>query len=178
MSRHLWQMDHPKTDKAVITHIPGFLDKDEAQRLFQQCRDTIPWSTEEKYFHRAYYHYPGPCQAPPVVQIDILDEIARLMQIATGRGIISLFCNYYRTGLDYAGLHHDRYGHDVATLSLGGTRDCNFVPVAHGKEIKKYTLQSGDLLYFNTEADAQYKHTVPKKPNKDDQRISIVAFLV
>lgn len=154
-----------------ISHSPGVFP--DHQRVFNVCRERIAWQFETTYFHRGYYRYMKGDDESNM----ILDEIIRDLEILSGRKIMGLFCNYYRDGQDYAGLHQDSYGADVLTLSLGGSRTCYFYPLNKTKEKLSFELASGDLLYFDQALNAQYKHTIPKWANAQP-RISIVAFLI
>jgi hypothetical protein len=137
-----------------MQHTPGAYP--DAARVFRQCKETIPWEFEpetgRKFFHRGYYRYRSG------------------MGNICGRKVQALFCNYYRDGQDYAGMHQDSYGCDVLTLSLNKKRDCIFESLADGTKIK-FTLRSDDLLYFDQETNARYKHGIscpsgPLKINK------------
>jgi alkylated DNA repair dioxygenase AlkB len=87
-----------------------------------------------------------------------------------------IFLNLYKDGEDYCPYHRDQYGKDVYTISLGATRDLLLKPDEKGKETEKYTLKSGDMYYMANELHKTHRHSIPKRKNMNQTRISVVFF--
>ena len=103
-----------------------------------------------------------------------VDTIEREFGVKCNHCIVTL----YRDGDDYIGYHSDKNIREVGvyTFSYGATRDILFKNKAT-KEVKRFTLQNGDLCYFDKAANDQYKHSIPKTKklpkNILGQRISL-----
>lgn len=87
------------------------------------------------------------------------------------------FINNYENGERYCPYHSDEYGCDTFTLSLGETRDFLVKQNGKGTKSQKFTLESGDLVYMDLELQKTHKHSVPKRKNSTNQRISILLFV-
>lgn len=161
---------------SIIQHTPSFIPNKESSVYFETCLKQIPftkiiWKTGKILPRKGFsYNILGNKRIP------ILDKLIDQLEEATGRIINGVFCNYYEDGNDHCAPHTDIYGSDLFTLSLGGTRDCLFHPIKGGKSTK-YTLKSGDLLYFNLETNFEYKHSIPVRKRVLDSRISILFFV-
>lgn len=150
-----------------ISHTPKYFPNPDY--YFNECKTKIPWSFDIKYFHRGYFRYLYGNGCP------VLDKIISTLAQDTGRTIVAVFCNYYRDGNDYAGMHQDNYDSDVLTLSLGAPRRFVCHPIGIGSKLN-FILESGDLLYFDQAFNVGHKHGIPKSSGAGE-RISIVAFL-
>ena len=156
-----------------ILHISKWISND-LDEWFYQLYNEIPWTYAEwkpgSKLHRMVYRY------------NFNDEIKSIEKLSsiieTGfpefkvRGV---WCNLYRDGLDYTPYHQDIYGLNIFTVSFGVTRDCLIKSISGGSSTK-YTLESGDMLYFNQKYNLLHKHSIPVRTNLKDPRISIVFF--
>ena len=99
---------------------------------------------------------------------DLVDAIARKIEIKTGLTFNSVLINYYRDGKDSMGWHADNepeLGENpmIASLSLGSARD--FV-LKHNQrsDLKKvFSLNSGSLLLMGKGIQKNWKHALPKR---------------
>jgi len=172
-------------DGGKVTYITNFLTKDEAQVLYNELKDNVPWT------HGVYKIFGKPIKTPRLLyalrdeDTDITKsykvtdsmpwtpkakEIREKIEKATGYKITYAQLNYYRDGKDSVGYHTDQEvmkGDIIASISLGATR--KFV-LRHknyktDKTVKKYTfqLENGSLLIMNdSAAKFHWKHTIPK----------------
>lgn len=164
-----------------ISLTKGFLPPDEAEQIFDECLEQIPfedmyWGNgilkrkvyeydySSNYLKRAFNHE---CEKIPV-----LDDLINRISEHINETIVSAVCNYYRDGSDYSPSHQDDSGFDLCILSLGGTREVVLTSLTDNS-VSKYTLSNGDLFFFNQVANATYKHSIPKK-NNAEPRISLV----
>jgi len=100
--------------------------------------------------------------------LDLVDAIARKIEIKTGLTFNSVLINYYRNGKDSMGWHADNepeLGENpmIASLSLGSARD--FV-LKHNQrsDLKKvFSLNSGSLLLMGKGIQKNWKHALPKR---------------
>jgi alkylated DNA repair dioxygenase AlkB len=99
---------------------------------------------------------------------DLVEVIARKIEIKTGLTFNSVLINYYRDGKDSMGWHADNepeLGKNpmIASLSLGSARD--FV-LKHNQrsDLKKvFSLNSGSLLLMGKGIQKNWKHALPKR---------------
>ena len=107
----------------------------------------------------------------------IISKIINNIQTNYSVVIQGVFVNLYYNGTNYAPYHKDSYGGSgVFTLSIGGSRE--FL-TKHDKTklVTKYTLEDGDLLFFNNEFNDYHKHSIPIRKRMNSSRISIVCFV-
>lgn len=123
-----------------------------------------------KYLPRMIYRS-GDAEREP----DVLEELQQIFEDMFRCTVSGIFCNFYESGAEWCPPHQDSYGNHVFTLSLGGTRDFVCENIAT-KEKTKYTLQSGDIFYFNQEFNSKNKHSIPKTKKQVQPRISVVFF--
>ena len=99
---------------------------------------------------------------------ELVEAIARKIEIKTGLTFNSVLINYYRDGKDSMGWHADNepeLGENpmIASLSLGSARD--FV-LKHNQrsDLKKvFSLNSGSLLLMGKGIQKNWKHALPKR---------------
>jgi alkylated DNA repair dioxygenase AlkB len=99
---------------------------------------------------------------------DLVEAIARKIEIKTGLTFNSVLINFYRDGKDSMGWHADNepeLGENpmIASLSLGSARD--FV-LKHNQrsDLKKvFSLNSGSLLLMGKGIQKNWKHALPKR---------------
>ena len=108
---------------------------------------------------------------------DIFKNLCYKLKRQFNANVVSIFCNLYENGSDHCPYHKDRYGCNIFTLSLGETRDFLTKPDEKGTKSTKYKLESGDLYFMHNDIHANHKHSIPKRKNIKNPRISIVFFL-
>lgn len=154
--------------------IPNFVEKGLHSKLVQEIpfREVVWGDTGRKLPRLVASIFPVDERRQPT--------LAKLQNILCAQFGIdpnssNIWCNLYRTGADYTPYHADNYHCTVCTISIGGTRDFLAKNNATG-QTTKYTLNDGDLMVFNEQWNALNKHSVPKRANQNDPRISLVFF--
>lgn len=91
------------------------------------------------------------------------------LKLARDFGLISngVLVNYYANGKDRMGAHSDDepeivHGSDIASLSLGASRDF-VLKHKHSKTKYTLTLSSGDLLIMHWPMQQDWLHSLPKR---------------
>jgi len=109
---------------------------------------------------------------------EIMDSVNKLMKTITKQDDIFNSCllNRYETGDNYLGYHSDKealgYNNLVCAISVGATRDMLFKHIKTG-ELKKITLEDGDMQLMMGKCQKLWKHSIPKRKNVNEERISI-----
>lgn len=148
----------------------SILKKEDGTSYFEDLKSIIPFQ-KVNFFKRSvcridvenFHMIPVICLLVDIVQ-------ANYNKIVTG-----IFANLYE-GTDYCPYHADSYGTDVITASFGGKRDF-YTKHNKSKEVTKYLLEDGDILFFNQEFNSNNKHSIPKRLRNKEERISIVFFV-
>ena len=99
---------------------------------------------------------------------DLVDAIARKIEIKTGLTFNSVLINYYRDGKDSMGWHADNepeLGKNpmIASLSLGSARDFVLKHNQRSDLRKVFSLNSGSLLLMGKGIQKNWKHALPKR---------------
>ena len=153
-----------------LKHIKKFINDDVSTYYFNELKTNIPWETVtwrgNKKLPRLVHKYEG--------NIDVLDELSKLITDSFIVNVEGIWCNYYRNGSDYTPEHQDSYGANVFTLSFGSSRDFYFRNI-ETKERINFRLRKGDLYFFDQETNSKYTHSIPKRKDAKE-RISIVFF--
>lgn len=142
----------------------------DSAHYLQRCITEVPWHAPTTFFHHSFFAY-GMDETVPV-----LEELATAVMLSTQKQVTGMFCNYYRNGLEYKPYHRDLYGTDIATLSLGASRDFYFKHDTT-KERTHFLLECGDLFYFPQHLNKTYTHSVPMRKKCTAPRVSLVFFL-
>ena len=175
-------------DGGTITYKKNFMTKKEADDMFIELKEKVPWTQGVyKMFGKSVktprmlyamrdkdldisksYSVTGSMEWLPSVEL-----LKKRVEKATGKPITYCQLNYYRDGNDYIGYHTDSEiadGDIIASISLGATR--KFV-LRHKEyktkpDIKKYNfnLENGSLFIMNDNAGKHYwKHALLKMKN-------------
>lgn len=178
----------------ILDFDPNFLPGQEADQLMAFLSSNVSW--EQKFYKyggkqvaqprltawyadtpKLAYSYSGLTQ---VVQpwIPELSDLKKKVEAATGVPYNSVLLNFYRDGKDSVGLHADderELGRNpnIASVSLGATRD--FILVRNGApEITlNYQLSHGSLLVMSGTTQTHWKHQVPKDYSLKEGRINL-----
>ena len=173
---------------------PRWLDRAEADALFEALQSEVPWSQGTMtlfgreireprltaWFGDADYTYSGrTVRAAPWTAIlaSLRDRVAR----ASGAAFNAVLLNLYRDGRDSMGMHADdepELGVNpvIASVSLGETR--RFVLAPKTKSAKRqggyeFDLGHGSLLVMAGACQHRYRHGVPKQPRSVRERINL-----
>lgn len=157
-----------------MLHIPTFIEKDRADQTFEELKK-LPWMSIEwkkgSKLPRLVYRY------DPSDNIPILQTLSNLIETECKVTVIGIFCNLYRNGADYTPYHRDSYNQGKTyMMSFGESRTLLF---KKGKDKALYFNQNhGDLFFFDSDTNRQYKHSIPKRKKVTNPRISVVFFTI
>ncbi|QIL76358.1 alpha-ketoglutarate-dependent dioxygenase AlkB family protein [Hymenobacter sp. HDW8] len=184
----------PLPDAEVLLD-PHFLPPIEAEALFQELLNTIPWRHEPiKLFGKevmqprltswhgdpaARYRYSG-LILEPQPWTPALQRLRKQVSEATGADFNSVLLNLYRTGQDSMGWHADNEPelgpHPViASVSLGATRRFRLRP---GPGTPPYAplgldLPPGSLLVMRGPTQQRWQHALPKTTRPIEARLNL-----
>jgi len=157
----------------MSTYVPEFLNPEEAQELFDCLYETAKWQTwkyspnSRKIAHFESYNLPRKLR-------EVIQRIESEYQVPIMR---QAFANLYRDGNDYCPYHSDRYGVDSFTISLGTTRDFCIRAKHSAHDIRKISLNSGDLFIIKKELHDSYNHAIYQSKRVKEPRISVLLFV-
>jgi alkylated DNA repair dioxygenase AlkB len=175
---------------------PNWLAPPEADELFRQLRQGVPWSQGtlhqfgrevleprlSAWFGDADYTYSGrtlrSAPLPPP-----LASLCTRVERAAGTTLNAVLVNLYRDGRDSMGMHSDdepELGANpvVASVSLGETRRFVLEPKkksarAHDTSRRELLLGHGALLVMSGGCQHHYRHGVPKEERCQGERINL-----
>jgi alkylated DNA repair dioxygenase AlkB len=183
-ARKLVKYTHNLGDGAIVDHIPKYLSENQADLVFDELLNQIPWT------QFTYTVYDKKVKSPRLMYIlnfsddtksdresidlsqlnvpgftKMLDRIKKLTKLEFRYAVL----NYYRDGNDYISYHSDREvseGEKVASITVGATRRF-YLKHKYRDGIKHtFMLEHGDLMILNDYAiNFSYKHSVPKMKN-------------
>ena len=174
----------PLSDNAWLLYDTGHIPAHEADSLFTQLRDTVPWKQEgrpPRMFPRltAWYANPGLTYSYSGVTHQAVPWTAELLDVkhraeaAAGTSWNSLLLNLYRDGRDSIGFHADdepELGTNpvIGSISLGAERRFVMKHVASGEKLE-FALPHGSLLVMGGTSQHHWRHGVPR-PRKPSGR--------
>lgn len=181
----------------MIEYVPVFLDRGEADRLFDRLRSELAWERREiRLFGRnvmqprlvawygdrgARYRYSGVTWEPLPWHPALLEARKRL-EAETGGRFNSVLANGYRDGRDSMGWHSDdepELGDEpvIASISLGEERRLLFRPRDAAVRGPGRTLAiqpgHGSLLLMRGACQRYYQHSLPKTRRTVGWRINL-----
>lgn len=183
---------------ASISYCPGFLDSDEARRIFcsllgemafdpAECVVRRPFSAEWLPMKRLQtargepgtgYRYSGTrIYAKPWTPT--LSGLRSRLRAATGEDPNFVLINLYRSGCDSISWHRDDERDlvkptTILSLSLGARRDFQLSPARDGvQRIFTIPLESGDLLLMRHPTNQLFKHQVPARRLVAEPRLNL-----
>ncbi len=187
-------------DKACVIYFPTFLTEQEADVLFQQLYDSVPWGQElVKVYGKTFlakrktaayadqsnrdYKYAGKVQKASKWTPEI-EKLKKNIEIhLRARGIERQFnfalLNLYADGKDSIGWHSDDEKDLVddgviASISLGAERAFQLrAKQGDNKKIITTSLKNGSLLCMYGNTQKNYKHCVPVRMKVKNARINI-----
>jgi alkylated DNA repair dioxygenase AlkB len=186
----LQRLDVPQ---AEVLLYPACFSACEADRLFQELRDTTAWSQQsiQIYGKRVdmprltawygdegtRYVYSGITNTPRP-WTPVLLEVKEAVEPPSGVVFNSVLLNRYRTGKDSVSWHADdesEFGERpvIASVSFGGTRSFQLRHKKQ-KELKATVeLTHGSLLIMRGDTQANWLHQVPKTRKPVEERINL-----
>jgi alkylated DNA repair dioxygenase AlkB len=168
-------------DKSEIKYTKNFLSEKDANNLFDELKNNIPWT------QGIYNMFGKPVKTPRLLYamkddgLDITgsykvtgscawtklsEKLKKKIEKETDKKITYAQLNYYRDGNDYIGFHTDKEvvkDDIIASISLGSDRKFKFRNIIDKKIKHELILENGSLLIMNDHA-AKYnwKHCLPK----------------
>jgi len=178
---------------AEIIYFPAFLPKEEADSLFLELLEKIPWQQDEitvygkKHLQPRLtalygnegkpYSYSNITMQPHYWTL-ALQKIKSLVENITETNFTTVLLNYYRDGSDSNGWHSDNekelgINPVIASLSLGAERNFQLKHNFNTTQKKNFILENGSLLLMKGTTQHFWKHQVPKTAKPVGPRINL-----
>jgi alkylated DNA repair dioxygenase AlkB len=170
-----------------IVYQPGFVDRERAQRWFEEVRQAVRWHSDRRQMYDrevdvprllAHFRLQPPAAGTPAV----IHEIAGFVIGATGVAFNGVGLNHYRDERDSVAPHNDHLyelipGQPIALLSLGATRRMVIRSKPPARRVFNLDLEAGSLLTMSYASQLAWTHAIPKQRTAQAPRISL-AFRV
>jgi alkylated DNA repair dioxygenase AlkB len=178
---------------AEIIYFPAFLSKEEADSLFQELLENIPWQQDEitvygkKHLQPRLtalygnegkpYSYSNITMQPHYWTLT-LQKIKSLVESVSDTNFTTVLLNYYRDGSDSNGWHADNekelgINPVIASLSLGAERNFQLKHNFETAQKNNIILENGSLLLMKGTTQHFWKHQVPKTTKPIGPRINL-----
>lgn len=178
---------------AEIVYYPHFFDKPEADHIFAQLNNEIPWQEDTiRVFGKEYqqprltalygnegksYSYSN-IKMEPHLWSPLLQKIKLVVEKSTNTKFTSVLLNLYRDGKDSNGWHADNekelgLNPIIASLSFGAER---VFQLKHNSIIglkQNILLEHGSLLLMKGTTQHYWKHQIPKSNKPIGGRINL-----
>ncbi|KAJ7416906.1 hypothetical protein WISP_67597 [Willisornis vidua] len=202
----VYELSKGPTGISRINLIPGFIDSEQADWMFEQLLQDIPWgqrthirqgvSFEEprltSWYGKLPYTYSRITMQPNPNWHPLLSMLKERIEEFTGYTFNSLLCNLYRNEKDSVDWHSDdepslgKYP-SIASLSFGATRTFEMRKKPSPEENGDYTyverlkipLDHGTLLMMEgATTQEDWQHRVPKEYHSRDARINLTFRII
>ena len=183
---------HLNLPDAEIIYYPAFFDKKEADAIYNELVNTVPWQQDEitvfgkKHLQprlTALYGNEGKPYSYSNIKMQphpwnlLLQKLKTKIENVSDANFTTVLLNYYRDGKDSNGWHADnekelRTNPVIASLSFGAER---MFQLKHNldKDLKKsIVLQHGSLLLMKGTTQHFWKHQIPKTAKPIGPRIN------
>jgi len=178
---------------AEIIYFPAFLQKEEADSVFNELIENTPWQQDEITVYGKKYLQPrltalyGNAGKPysysnivmqPHYWTLLLQKIKSHIESVTETNFTTVLLNYYRNGTDSNGWHADnekKLGTNpvIASLSLGAERTFQLKHNSDSTQKKSIILEHGSLLLMKGTTQHFWKHQIPKTAKPIGPRINL-----
>ena len=178
---------------AEIIYFPAFLSREEADSLFLELLQKIPWQQDEitvygkKHLQprlTALYGNEGKPYSYSNIKMQPhnwtlpLQKIKSLVENICETYFTTVLLNYYRDGNDGNGWHADNekelgINPIIASLSLGAERNFQLKHNLDSSQKKNIVLENGSLLLMKGTTQHFWKHQVPKTAKTIGSRINL-----
>lgn len=183
---------------AEIIYYPHFMDTIEADAIFSELKNTIPWQQDEiRVFGKIHqqprltalygnkdksYSYSNITMAPNP-WIPILEKIKLEVEKICKTEFTTVLLNYYRDGKDSNGWHADdekELGKNpiIASMSFGATRSFQLKHNSNTGIKKNILLEHGSLLVMKGTTQQYWKHQIPKTAKQIGPRINLTFRII
>lgn len=178
---------------AEIMYYPHFFDKPEADHIFAQLNNEIPWQEDTIHVFGKEYQQPrltalfgnegksysySNIKMEPHLWSPLLQKIKLVVEKSTNTKFTSVLLNLYRDGKDSNGWHADNekelgLNPIIASLSFGAER---VFQLKHNSIIglkQNIILEHGSLLLMKGTTQHFWKHQIPKNSKNIGPRINL-----
>lgn len=183
---------------AEIIYYPHFMDTIEADSIFSDLKNTIPWQQDEiRVFGKIHqqprltalygnknktYSYSNITMSPNP-WIPILEKIKLEIEKVCPTEFTTVLLNYYRDGKDSNGWHADdekELGINpiIASMSFGATRNFQLKHNSNTGIKKNILLEHGSLLIMKGTTQQYWKHQIPKTAKPIGPRINLTFRII
>lgn len=183
---------------AEIIYYPHFMDTIEADAIFSDLKNTIPWQQDEiRVFGKIHqqprltalygnkdktYSYSNITMSPNP-WIPILEKIKLEIEKVCPTEFTTVLLNYYRDGKDSNGWHADdekELGINpiIASMSFGATRNFQLKHNSNTGIKKNILLEHGSLLIMKGTTQQYWKHQIPKTAKPIGPRINLTFRII
>jgi alkylated DNA repair dioxygenase AlkB len=183
---------------AEIIYFPTFLKKEEADAIYNELIQNIPWQQDEitvygkKHLQprlTALYGNEGkPYSYSNIVMqphpwTSLLQKIKSHIESVSKTNFTTVLLNYYRNGSDGNGWHADNekeLGTNpiIASLSLGAERTFQLKHNSDSTLKKSLILEHGSLLLMQGTTQHFWKHQIPKTTKPIGPRINLTFRMI
>ncbi|KAM8970668.1 alpha-ketoglutarate-dependent dioxygenase alkB homolog 3 isoform X2 [Sarcophilus harrisii] len=196
----VYEISISPTGTSRIRLFPNFIDSEEADWIFEQLCQDIPWKQRTgnregmsylqprltAWYGELPYTYSRITMEPNPQWHPVLSMLKSRIEESTGHTFNSLLCNLYRNDKDSVDWHSDdepSLGRCpvIASLSLGATRTFEMRKKPPAEENGDYTyvekvkipLDHGTLLMMEGATQADWQHRVPKEYHSKEARVNL-----
>ena len=178
---------------AAIIYYPHFFDKNDADALFTQLKNEIPWQQDDiQVFGKIHpqprltalygnegkpYSYSNIKMQPHPWNL-LLQKIKSYVENVAETNFTTVLLNYYRDGKDSNGWHADNekeLGTNpvIASVSFGAERIFQLKHNTLKDQKKNIVLEHGSLLIMKGTTQHFWKHQIPKTSKPIGPRINL-----
>lgn len=183
---------------ATIMYYPNFYDKIEADIIFEQLKNEIPWQQDEiRIFGKTHlqprltalfgnkdknYSYSN-ITMQPMPWNELLHKIKTKVEDVSSSNFTSVLLNNYRDGKDSNGWHADnekKLGSNpiIASLSFGAVRNFQLKHNTDKTQKINIPLEHGSLLIMKGTTQHFWKHQIPKTTKNIGTRINLTFRII
>lgn len=183
---------------AEIIYYPAFFNKKEADEIYEELMNCIPWQQDEitvygkKHLQprlTALYGNEGKSYSYSNIKMEphpwnlLLQKIKLRVESTTGTKFTTVLLNQYRDGKDSNGWHADNekelgINPSIASLSFGAERNFQLKHNSNKELRKSMTLEHGSLLLMKGSTQHFWKHQIPKTAKPIGPRINLTFRLI
>mgnify|MGYP003396773155 FL=1 len=178
---------------AEIMYYPAFFDKKEADEIYEELMNSIPWQQDEITVYgknhlqprlTALYGNEGKSYSYSNIKMEphpwnlLLQKIKLKIESTTGTTFTTVLLNHYRDGKDSNGWHADNekelgINPTIASLSFGAERNFQLKHNSNKELRKSIVLEHGSLLLMKGSTQHFWKHQIPKTAKPIGPRINL-----
>lgn len=178
---------------AEIMYYPAFFDKKEADEIYEELMNSIPWQQDEITVYgknhlqprlTALYGNEGKSYSYSNIKMEphpwnlLLQKIKLKIESTTGNTFTTVLLNHYRDGKDSNGWHADNekelgINPTIASLSFGAERNFQLKHNSNKELRKSIVLEHGSLLLMKGSTQHFWKHQIPKTAKPIGPRINL-----